>query len=108
MGCGGDGGDLGIKLSEFGGNVWASWWFCSIEFSNVRLLKVAVAFRVVPISFEVAKAVSDLLMQVKGKARKAGWRGFERMTSRASNEILSRRRVRISSSFPRCLSRRRL
>ena len=61
VGGGGDGGDLGIKLSEFGGNVWASWWFCSIEFSNVRLLKVAVAFRVVPISFEVAKAVSAVV-----------------------------------------------
>jgi hypothetical protein len=35
LGGGGDSSDLGIKLSEFGGNVLASWGFSSIEFGNV-------------------------------------------------------------------------
>ena len=59
-GCG-DGGDLGIKLSEFGGEVWANWGSCSIEFGNLCSHEVKIAFKVVPISFEVAKAVSAVV-----------------------------------------------
>ena len=60
-GSGWDGSDLGIEFGEFGGEVWASWRFCPVEFGDSTFFEIAIAVEVVPVFFEVAEAVSAVV-----------------------------------------------
>jgi hypothetical protein len=60
-GSGWDGSDLGIEFGEFGGEVWASWRFCPVEFGDSTFFEIAIAIEVVPVFFEVAEAVSAVV-----------------------------------------------